>query len=188
MRRTILKRSLQYFQNTKISEIKIEKNKLEHFELGILRLLPDTLRTISMGEMKLAQGIFVTDYFLFQNRQFYNISLQMRSILYQTLDSHCKHDIYRPRMRIQYFNWLEYDNEQREASSSTFISRKKWNDQFLVTFEFPESLNVFHGNMRRLYGNIPEFKKLHLVCEKSICKIICYIPGMDQFMELKKWK
>lgn len=155
---TILKRSLQYLQNTKISEINFEKNKLEHFELGLLRVLPDTLRTISMGEMELAQGMFVTDYFLFQNRQFYNISLQMRSIPYQTFDSHCKHDRYRPRMSIEYFNWLEYDNEQREASSSTFISRKKWNDQFLVTFEFPKTLNVFHGNMSRLYGDIPEFK------------------------------
>lgn len=35
---------------------------------------------------------------------------------------------------------------------------KKWNDQLLVTFEFPKALNVFHGNMRRLYGNIPKFK------------------------------
>lgn len=155
---TILKPSLQYLQNTKILEINFEKNKMEHFELGLLRLLPDTLTTLSMGEMKLAQGMFVTDYFFFQNRQFYNISLQMRSIPYLPSDSHCKHDRYRPRMSLEYFHWLEYDNEQREASSSTFISRKKWNDQFLVTFEFPKTLNVFHANMSRLYGNIPEFK------------------------------
>lgn len=42
----ILKRSLQYLQNTQISEINFEKNKLEHFELGLLRLLSDTLTTI----------------------------------------------------------------------------------------------------------------------------------------------
>lgn len=42
----ILKRSLQYLQNTQSSEINFEKNKLDHFELGLLRLLPDTLTTI----------------------------------------------------------------------------------------------------------------------------------------------
>lgn len=89
-----------------------------------MRLLPDTLTTISMGEMELAQGMFVTDYLLFQNRQFYNISLQMRSFPYQTSESHCSYIRYDNRL-LDYFNWIKYDNEQREASSSTFISRKK---------------------------------------------------------------
>lgn len=121
----ILKRSLQYLKNTKISEINFKKSILENFELGLLKIFPNTLTTVSLGEMKLEQGIFVIDYFLFQNRQFYNISLQMRSIPYRTSYFHCEYDRYNPRSHFQYFNWLEYENEQCEASSSTFISRKK---------------------------------------------------------------
>lgn len=82
----------------------------------------------------------------------------MRSIPYRTSYFHCEYDRYNPRSHFQYFNWLEYENEQCEASSGTFISRKKWNEQFLVTFEVPKTLNVFHANMTHLYGNIHEFK------------------------------
>lgn len=155
---TILKRHLLYLKNTKISEINFEKNRLEYFELGLLTLLPNTLTTFSLGEITLAQGIYVIDYFFFQNRQFYNTSVQMRTIPYRTSYRyfHCQNEKYNPALWYFYFNWMEYDNQQCEASASTFISRR--NEQHIITIDIPKSVKVFYANMRRLHRNIPELR------------------------------
>lgn len=55
----------------------------------------------------------------------------MRSIPYRTSYFHCEYDRYNPRSHFQYFNWLEYENEQCEASSGTLFLEKSGMNNFL---------------------------------------------------------
>uniref|UniRef100_A0A8W8JI79 TIR domain-containing protein n=1 Tax=Magallana gigas TaxID=29159 RepID=A0A8W8JI79_MAGGI len=157
----ILKRHFENLKHTNISEIYLEKNRLEQLEPGALRLLPNTIDIISFGENKLTQGRYILDYFFLQNARVLNISVQLRPPPYpESIFERCieKTDVLRPNER----NFVKRDTSKIRENKyksliNEFIHRNRWHWKFVLTFDLPKSLEVLYANMSRLYRTIPEF-------------------------------
>ncbi|XP_056013705.1 toll-like receptor 4 [Ostrea edulis] len=158
----ILRHHLINIDNTNLTEIHIEKNRLEQLEPGVIRNFPKTIRIFSMGENKLTQGRYIIDYFFLANLRVLNISVQLRPPPYpSSIFEDCKEktDEYdytrtnpfeeRTHVTIKDFYTIRETSMQDSDSKS---ERKR-----IFTFYLPRFLETLYANASRLYTKIPEF-------------------------------
>ncbi|XP_061195744.1 toll-like receptor 4 [Saccostrea echinata] len=138
-------------KDTKITELYIEKNRLEQFEAGAIKVLPKTLKKVSLGENKLTQGKYMIDYFSVESVRIFNISVQLRPAPFPwSIFENCieKHDDCE-------FTFSENDRRTDAERSTDILFRT--NDKRLITFNIPRSAEIIYANSSRLYTAIPEF-------------------------------
>ncbi|XP_061195741.1 toll-like receptor 4 [Saccostrea echinata] len=138
-------------KDTKITELYIEKNRLEQFEAGAIKVLPKTLKKVSLGENKLTQGKYMIDYFSVESVRIFNISVQLRPAPFPwSIFENCieKHDDCE-------FSFSENDRRTDAERSTDILFRT--NDKGLITFNIPRSAEIIYANSSRLYTAIPEF-------------------------------
>ncbi|XP_048766858.2 toll-like receptor 4 [Ostrea edulis] len=158
----ILRHHLINIDNTNLTEIHIEKNRLELLEPGVMRKFPKALRILSLGENKLTQGRYIIDYFFLENLRVLNLSVQLRpppypSSIFEDCKEKTDHNDYALGNPIK---------ERRKVTiKDLYTIQRTWNKTSdaksqrkpLYTLYLPKSLQIFYGNLSRLYASIPEF-------------------------------
>ncbi|XP_062586393.1 toll-like receptor 4 [Saccostrea cucullata] len=152
----VLTHHLINLQETNLTEIYIEKNRLEQLEAGALRVLPGSLTTLSMGENKLTQGKYILDYFSMDSLRILNLSVQLRPAPYPiSIFENCQEK--RDDCEFPFAGKYSERNTRYQNIGSIVESIFRTNDNGLVTIDFPESIEVIYANSSRLYTAIPEF-------------------------------
>ncbi|XP_062613334.1 toll-like receptor 4 [Saccostrea cucullata] len=153
----ILTRHFINLKETNLTELYIEKNRLEQLEAGAMKVLPKTLKKVSVGENKLTQGKYILDYFSMDSVRIFNISVQLRPAPYpmsifencKEKDDNCEFPF--SEKKIQRDTTIYKDVELIDES---FFRTK---DKGFVIVNFPKSLEIIYANSSRLYSAIPEF-------------------------------
>ncbi|XP_056016781.1 toll-like receptor 4 [Ostrea edulis] len=158
----ILRHHLINIENTNLTEIHIEKNRLEQFEPGVMRKFTKTLRNLSLGENKLSQGRYIIDYFFLENLRVLNISVQLRPPPYP---SSIFEDCEEKTDQSDYALGNPIKEQRKVTIKALYAIQRTWNKASdskyqrkpLYTMHLPKSLEIFYGNVSRFYENIPEF-------------------------------
>lgn len=146
----VRKHHLENLKDTNITEIYLEKNRIEQLEPGALRFMENTLTILSLGENKLTQGKYIIDYFFFKNIRVLNVSVQLRPAPYpESIFEKCED-------RTDVLNSNLEEIEDYNASFSQKIQITNLHSNPLYTFYIPKSLEVIYANVSRLYDIIPE--------------------------------
>lgn len=159
----IRRHHLMNIKNTSLTEIYIEKNRLEQFEPGALLNVPKTLTKLSLGENKLTQGMYIIDYFFLERLRILNISVQLRPApgpYPKSIFEDCEEKTDACGVGSRLHSVVEEDDERTKDKTvikDRMIHNLKFPNDTLITIYVPRSLEIFYANVSRLYTPIPEF-------------------------------